>query len=144
MTEPGAGWEHATSRRSVSLGVALAIGVVALLTGFGIARLAAFPDAPTGEPSDPPSLVTATDPPSEVPVPTVVVPVVEGLTMAEASRVLSSVGLIPVLDEFEEDTDQLTIVVAQTPAGGSHAPRGSNVGLRSEQGQDAQVEPSGS
>lgn len=130
------------------------MGVVALLTGFGLARLSTPLAVPTGDPTEPPRVltatdpapteVTATDPPSEVRAPTVVVPLVEGLTMAEASRVLSSVGLIPVLDEFEEDTDQLTIVSAQAPAGGSHAPHGSNVGLRSEQGQTAQVKPSDS
>lgn len=90
MTAQGSGWEQATSRRSIPLGVALAIGIVGLLTGVRVTRLTLHPDVPAEIPSHPPSLETATDPPSQAhggadqEPPTVVVPLVEGLTMAEA------------------------------------------------------------
>lgn len=129
----------ARARRSVAIHVPALVGLFGLFVGFGLGQLlirdstASWPHAsPTGTVAEADISRRTAAPPAAVSPPTVTVPLVEGLTVGEARRVLRSVGLRGTLDAFEADATAQSHVVAHEPPGGSRVPRRSVVGLRTK------------
>ena len=133
-------WEQSptSARRSIPFVNAAVGAVLALVIGFALGQLLTRDSTPRPQPNgSPPATIAAPSASADAPVPsgspsTVTVPLVEGLTVAEARRVLNSVRLRPSLDEFEAKAQPGSRVVGQTPAEGSPAPKGSKVGLRTD------------
>lgn len=130
-------------------GIPLAVFAAALVLAGGLGflagqRLDRSPHALDVTESPPPPTEVASAPPDAPPPAAVVrephriiVPRVAGLTVAQARQVLRSVGLRATLDEFERRARPQSRVTVQAPVEGSRAPRGSNVGLRT----DAYLDP---
>ncbi|MPZ74557.1 MAG: PASTA domain-containing protein, partial [Nitriliruptorales bacterium] len=104
--------------------------LLAFVIGFALGALLNRDSTPRPHPDgSPPPTIAAPSASTVAPAPsaspsTVTVPLVEGLTVAEARRVLNSVRLRASLDEFEAKAQPRSRVVGQTPAEGSPAPKG--------------------